>query len=171
MKKNSSSDAIIYTYTLLRRIPHHLLLLGVYYAFAAVWAVKALLTGSLLSLCLGYVFVQLLHMLAIRGYLHFVRKAEPQGWSFRFAHLWTGYIPAQYVMLRSFVRLHLHLLISGFAGILLLYPWFSAAALSNILFVHLWILGGRFYMFLMFRKQYQVGWLRLRANETSCYKQ
>ncbi|MVP02152.1 hypothetical protein [Paenibacillus lutrae] len=171
MKNTSSSDAVIYTYTLLRRIPHHFLLLGGYYAFAVVWGIKAVLTGSLLSLIFGYLFIQLLYALVIRGYLYFVRNAGLQGWSYRLAHLWTGFIPSQYVMLRTFIRLHLHLLVSGCAGILLLYPWLSADSISNFLFVHLWIMGGRFYLFFMFRKEYKIGWLRLRSSETSCYKQ
>jgi hypothetical protein len=166
-----SKDSTVYSYTLVKKIPHNLPLTALYWAFPALWLIKDAAEGGWASFLSGWIGVLVLQSVLMRICLFFIRNSSARYWSLRFGPVWTGFLPNGFVSLPWLRRLHLHAFWAGLAWIGALYPWLPGKVLQDLVFFHLWIMAPRLMMMALFRKKAPAGWLKISGRETSCYTQ
>lgn len=169
---SEQQSATVYQYKLIRKttirtelVHSHVFIAAIFLAFlTAVYRMD-----GLLAWLLGFVLIQLVHMLLML--LTFVRvdEAIERKWQWRIMPPWFGFGPANDISLRLYRRVHHTMFWIGLCVIGLLYPWISEALLIGCICWHLWFLVPRLLVSFSFRRENKDGILRLGLYEAFYY--
>ncbi|MFC0216161.1 hypothetical protein ACFFK0_27575 [Paenibacillus chartarius] len=166
-----SGDSTIYSYKLVKKVRHSLLLITPYWALLALFAFAQSLRGGWIWLPGAALGVLMLHAVITRLRLWMMTGGTASVWGWRFGVLWNGVLPEGFAPLGLFRRVQRHLTWIGLAAVGLLYPWLPADALLDLLFFHVWLLLPRWWVLLLFTRKTKSGWVKINPNDTSCYVQ
>ncbi|MCR8645893.1 hypothetical protein NV379_25725 [Paenibacillus sp. N1-5-1-14] len=164
-------ESTIYSYRLVKKIPHHLifeLLFALLFLLLFLWN---LTQNRALPYIICYPAVFVLHIVITQCYRTFIWSPTKGIWSFKFGIYWCGLLPDGYTPLQKIIKIQLHLLAIGLFMIAITVPWLGGVHALNLLYIHLWIMLPRLWV-LWRSKPYKVeGLIKISARDSSCYLQ
>jgi hypothetical protein len=166
-----SKESTVYHYRLVQRVYHKTVYSVVYWAILALYFIWDLIHLQPFSIPVSLILIPLLHMVLTFLYYRLKEKRPLSQWTFQYFFIWIGYTPTSYIAARRLVRLYLHLLWTTVVICGCFYPWVSHHFIFHLLFVHLWLLIPRLFVFFRFRRYIDNGFIKISHSDTSCYVQ
>lgn len=166
-----SKEATVYNYRLTRKIHFHFVLLYLYVSLIPFYFIFTIIRFSFAEIFPGllcFAFTIIIHAF-LPWLILKVSKMHTSSWAFVWNCPWIGYMPKQYIPYSLFSRIQFHMLWVGPAFIGAFVPWISAAALSHLLFIHLWLLLPRIAVLFFFRGELSGGFVKLNNKEAAYY--
>lgn len=165
-------DATIYNYRLVKRIRHQPILLLVYSLLPVVgMIVAAAAAGAKYAL---WTPAGLIGLAWVYGAIAWTDRSlrnvrHSRKWSIIFRLPWYGWLPSEYVPVRTMMGIHLQLLGVGLAVIAALYPWLPVPAWVQLMFLHLWAIFPRLFILWNLKRTQPAGLLKINDRDTSYY--
>jgi hypothetical protein len=166
-----SKESTVYHYRLLQRVHQNKWPQRLYWGLLAAVYVWDLFHLQPFYLLCALTAIPALHTLLIILYYKLKEKRPLVGWLFQTRLPWIGYAPTNYIAMRRFTTLHLHILWISIVICVCFYPWLPLDLILHLLFVHLWIWAPRMVLLFRFRRHYESGYLKINEQDTSCYTQ